>query len=222
MPIFCDSFLYRAVMSRTIFTAFLLLCILFANAQVMLHSIQAKKNGTTLFTSDVQMPYNRLIHSAGKVITYGNPDLENHALDLTVLPDKKYIAIEDRYGIAIFDAKTNMIKTRWMFADSSSYKDLLSTYSGITSFVYNKVNYVVWGTQGEEKGYNLSCASQTFCFPSNSNTMNIRLANKKDAKAIFCFIQELEEANFDSSLFERYYAMNLANENCIYLVAEID
>ncbi len=51
--------------------------------------------------------------------------------------------------------------------------------------------------------------------------MNIRPAEKKDAKTIFGFIQELEEAAFDYLLFQQYYAMNLANENYIYLVAEV-
>ncbi len=35
------------------------------------------------------MPYNRLIKSAGKVITYGDLSLENHTLDVRVLPNKK-------------------------------------------------------------------------------------------------------------------------------------
>ena len=96
------------------------------------------------------MPYNRLIQSAGKVITYGNPALENHALDVTILP-QQIIAVEDRYGMALLDTKTNKIQTRWSFADSANYKDVISTYSGICSFVYDDTTYVVWGAQGEKK-----------------------------------------------------------------------
>ncbi|MCW3107263.1 MAG: phosphoesterase, partial [Segetibacter sp.] len=98
--------------------------------------------------SILQMPYNRLIQSAGKVITYGNPELENHTLDLTVLPDHQNIAIEDRYGIAILNAKTQQIKTKWSFTDNSAYSDLMSTYSGITSFNYNNTSYIIWSAQG--------------------------------------------------------------------------
>ena len=49
------------------------------------------------------MPYNRLLQSAGKVINYGDPELENHTLDVCVLPNKKSIVVEDRYGIAIIN-----------------------------------------------------------------------------------------------------------------------
>ena len=110
---------------------------------------------STVSAPAIRMPYNRLIQSAGSVVTYGNPDLENHALDLTILPGKENIAVEDRYGIMILDAKTNNIKARWSFADSSAYKDLASTYSGITSFVYNHSTYLVWSAQGgkQDRGF---------------------------------------------------------------------
>ena len=39
------------------------------------------------------MPYNRLLQSAGKVINYGDPELENHTLDVCVLPNKKSIFV---------------------------------------------------------------------------------------------------------------------------------
>jgi YVTN family beta-propeller protein len=99
-----------------------------------------------------EMPYNRMIQSAGEVITYGNPELENHTLDLIALPDKKDIAVEDRYGIAIFDLKTAKIKTRWAFSDNTEYKDLMSTYSGIISFIYNNTTYITWSAVDKIKG----------------------------------------------------------------------
>lgn len=110
----------------------------------------AKKSKEKETVSAVQLPYNRFIRSAGNIITYGNPELENLALDIAVLPDKKFIAVEDRYGIMILDAKTNKIKTRWSFSDSTAYKDVVSTYSGITSFFYRQTTYLVWGAQGEK------------------------------------------------------------------------
>lgn len=114
--------------------------------------VTAKNNSRQTDTSSpIEMPYNRLIHSAGKIISYGNPELENHALDAVVLPDKKYVAIEDRFGIALLDAKTNEVATRWTFADSTSYKDLVSTYSGMTSFLYQQSTYIAWGAQGNGK-----------------------------------------------------------------------
>ncbi|HWK08024.1 MAG TPA: alkaline phosphatase family protein [Puia sp.] len=90
------------------------------------------------------MPFNRLLQSAGKVITYGDPKLENHTLDLTPLPDGKNIAVEDRYGIAILDADTRGIRHRWSFTEDKQYKDLMSTYSGIKTFSWNGQVYLAW------------------------------------------------------------------------------
>jgi len=95
------------------------------------------------------MPYNRLIRSAGRVITYGDSSLENHALDLCVLPDKKNIVIEDRYGIAVVDTRSNNIISRWTYLKEKEFKSLMSTYSGITSFVYQDKTFIVWGAAGD-------------------------------------------------------------------------
>ena len=91
------------------------------------------------------MPYNRLIRSAGKVITYGDPYLENHALDVSTLPDKKDIVIEDRYGIAVLAVKTNSIVAKWNFAQEKQWESLISTYSGITSFNFKNKTFIAWG-----------------------------------------------------------------------------
>src|SRR5580658_8608457 len=92
------------------------------------------------------MPFNRLIRSAGKVVTFGDPKVENHALDFSVLPDGRHVAVEDRYGIAVVDAGTQGIVHRWTYRDdpSSQVKGLMSTYSGIKSFTYNGQVYLVW------------------------------------------------------------------------------
>src|SRR4051794_41177893 len=118
-------------MNRVILIIILLISMGCVHAQSAINPSHAT---TTATASAVQMPYNRLIQSAGKVITWGDADLENHALDITLLPGKKSLVVEDRYGIAILSAKTNRIVKRWSFADSSAYKDLVSTYSGITAF----------------------------------------------------------------------------------------
>ncbi|MEO8764783.1 MAG: alkaline phosphatase family protein [Ginsengibacter sp.] len=91
------------------------------------------------------MPYNRLIKSAGNVLTYGDALLENHALDVCVLPGKKNIVIEDRYGIAVVDIKTNLIVARWAFAKEKQWEKLVSTYSGITSFNFKNKTFIAWG-----------------------------------------------------------------------------
>jgi YVTN family beta-propeller protein len=92
------------------------------------------------------MPFNRLVRSAGEVVTFGDPKQENHALDFSVLPDGRHVAVEDRYGIAVVDARTREVVQRWTYRDdpSSSVKGLMSTYSGIKSFLYNGQVNLVW------------------------------------------------------------------------------
>jgi len=92
------------------------------------------------------MPFNRLIQSAGTVMTFGDPLLENHALDLAIMPDSLHIAIEDRYGIAVLDIRHQLIQ-RWTFQKETDplMKGLMSTYSGIKSFNFDGHTYIVWG-----------------------------------------------------------------------------
>lgn len=92
------------------------------------------------------MPFNRLVRSAGKVITFGDPRQENHALDFSVLPDGRHVAVEDRYGVTVVDGGTREIINQWKYRDdpSSQVKGLMSTYSGIKSFTYNGQVYLVW------------------------------------------------------------------------------
>lgn len=79
----------------------------------------------------VMMPHNRIINPAGSVISYGSPDLENHSLDLQLLPNTNLLVIEDRYGIAIINSETHKVVDRWSYVNNSAYKDFMSTYSGI-------------------------------------------------------------------------------------------
>jgi YVTN family beta-propeller protein len=90
------------------------------------------------------MPFNRIIHSAGSVIRFGNPDLENHALDITTINEKGLLVIEDRYGIVAINTKEKKIIDRWAFSDIEQYKNYLSTYSGIKTFQTNDKTYILW------------------------------------------------------------------------------
>ncbi|HEV2483226.1 MAG TPA: alkaline phosphatase family protein [Puia sp.] len=92
------------------------------------------------------MPYNRWLSSAGKVVTFGDPRHENHALDFAVLPDSQHIVIEDRYGIAVLDIATQQIVQRWTFSSDSvpAVRGLMSTYCGIKCFVYDGRTYIAW------------------------------------------------------------------------------
>lgn len=90
------------------------------------------------------MPYNRVIKSAGTVIRFGDPSLENHALDIINLPGTDLVVIEDRYGFALLNIKTAELKQRVSYADYPVFKNLVSTYSGIKTFIRNGKTYIVW------------------------------------------------------------------------------
>ncbi|MDX2047782.1 MAG: alkaline phosphatase family protein, partial [Chitinophagaceae bacterium] len=91
------------------------------------------------------MPYNRIVRSAGTVIRFGNPDLENHSLDAAALPGGNKAVVEDRYGIFILDIISKEIIQRWTYTDSTSYKKYLSTYSGVCVFNAGNKTWVAWG-----------------------------------------------------------------------------
>ncbi len=100
----------------------------------------------------IGMPYNRLIDAAGSAVFFGDPKLENHALDLTPLPGGKQIVIEDRYGIAVLDRATQKISYRWSLSDVPATKGMMSTFSGIETFTYNGQTYLAWGASERERG----------------------------------------------------------------------
>src|SRR5674476_1228840 len=53
---------------------------------------------STLTGSDlpVLLPYNKWVDPAGEQIYFGDKELENHALDCSLSPDGKWIAVEGR------------------------------------------------------------------------------------------------------------------------------
>jgi hypothetical protein len=79
----------------------------------------------------VLMAYNRLIAPAGRVISYGDPGLENHSLDVQLIPQTPLLAIEDRYGVAVLDTAQHKLVARWTYTDDARYKGAMSTYSGL-------------------------------------------------------------------------------------------
>lgn len=108
---------------------------------------------TTLFAekSPYLMPYNRIIDGAGESVNFGNPDLENHSLDLTMLPNSQFVVVEDRFGIAVFDTKTHVLVSRWSYDKEPKYKSFLSSFSGIKTIAYKDNVYIFWGAAGKEK-----------------------------------------------------------------------
>jgi len=91
------------------------------------------------------MPFNRWIRSAGEVIRFGDPRLENHALDFAILPDSQHLVLEQRYGVDILDIRSRQFVAHWNFANDPEIRDLMNTYSGIKAFVFQGHTYIVWG-----------------------------------------------------------------------------
>lgn len=100
----------------------------------------------------VDLFYNRSVKSAGAVITYGNPRLENHTLDLALLPDGRFVAVEDRYGIAILDMDQQRLVDRWTFFQDPAMKSMMSTFSGIKAFEFQGKTYLTWGAASRANG----------------------------------------------------------------------
>lgn len=98
------------------------------------------------------MPFNRILKSAGAVVRFGNPQLENHALDAAVLSADGKLVIEDRYGLMVLDAGQKKVISRWSFTDSALYKNYMSTYSGIRSFIDKGKTWVVWSAADRDEG----------------------------------------------------------------------
>ena len=66
------------------------------------------------------LPYNRWISPVGSQVYFGNKTLENHAMDVALSPDGKWIAVEGRYEVLVLSAETGKI------ADNLALTGLLS------------------------------------------------------------------------------------------------
>jgi YVTN family beta-propeller protein len=129
--------------------------------QVVLLSAFLKKQdpnrAQTLHGDSPMMPYNRMIRSAGKVVRFGDPSVENHALDITSIPGTALFAVEDRYGLLVMNL-TGEILDRYVFSkENGEWKNAVSTYSGVKSFIQDGKTWIVWAAAKDKSGY-LICA----------------------------------------------------------------
>jgi YVTN family beta-propeller protein len=103
------------------------------------------------------IPYNRIIQPAGMQIFFGDRTLENHALDVALSPDRKWLAVEERYSIVFISTLDKEIK---YVLDLDIYGDLqggMNTYSGIIWYNGSKGTEVYWSAIGKgNKSYVLS------------------------------------------------------------------
>lgn len=108
----------------------------------------------------VLLPYNRWIVPAGRQITFGSPELENHALDVVLSPDEKWVAVEGRYEVLIISTETEKIAANLPLKEFMEGKaSLMNTFSGIC-WLRNGENYrLFWGSVGNKKNSYVLSAS---------------------------------------------------------------
>ena len=74
---------------------------------------------------------NRWITPAGTQVYFGNPDLENHAMDVALSPDEKWVAVEGRYEVVILSAETGKLVANLPLSGLIQKQSLMNTFSGI-------------------------------------------------------------------------------------------
>ncbi len=98
----------------------------------------------------VLMPYNKVVEPAGKQITFGDPELENHALDCALSPNGKTLAVEGRYRVVFINTRTNQIESEIKLRNYKKYRKFLNTLSGITWSKNGKS--VFWSADDKRSG----------------------------------------------------------------------
>ena len=98
-----------------------------------------------------ELPYNRIIQSAGTVVRYGKPDLENHAMDIANLRDPNLVVVQERYGFFILDIQQKKAVDHFRFREQPTYSKFMTVYSGITTTVINGKEYILFSAAGGDK-----------------------------------------------------------------------
>ncbi len=112
---------------------------------IEINSFAQQVNEITIPVSDnVALPYDRIIQPAGRQIYFGNPQLENHALDCALSPDERWLVVEERFSILFIDTQTNQIAYTLVLSDLPEFSRGMNTYSGICWSNINGINYVFW------------------------------------------------------------------------------
>src|SRR5450631_811247 len=94
--------LIKMMKPKQFFPVFLITICLTCNSQVSINKVT--NSHQTL------MPYNRIIQPAGMQIYFGDRSLENHALDVALSPDRKWLVVEERYSIVFISTVDKEIK----------------------------------------------------------------------------------------------------------------
>ena len=105
---------------------------------------------------NTDLQWNRLLNPAGKQLVFGNPDIENHALDASLSPDGRWIAVEERTSIAFIDTKEDKIVYKFSLDSCGVLKKVKSTYAGISWMVKDSKQFVLLSVEGKKKSHVIS------------------------------------------------------------------
>ncbi len=106
------------------------------------------ETATRKTTERIQHPYNRFIQPAGLQIVFGNEALENHALDVVLSPDGRYVAVMERYSIVFISTSNNKIRYRLANNDHPLLRGGMNTYSGLKWDIDAVESCVYWSVVG--------------------------------------------------------------------------
>jgi YVTN family beta-propeller protein len=96
------------------------------------------------------LPYNRWINPAGTQIYFGSPELENHAMDVALSPDEKWIAVEGRYEVVVISAETKKLVANLPMKGLVKGQSIMNTFSGISWTQDGEQYKLFWGAVGNK------------------------------------------------------------------------
>ena len=96
------------------------------------------------------LPNNRWIKPAGTRVYFGNPDLENHAMDVVLSPDGKWVAVEGRYEVVVLSAETGKLVANLPLSGLIQGQNLMNTFSGICWYQEANQYKLYWGAVGSK------------------------------------------------------------------------
>ncbi len=99
----------------------------------------------------VLMPFNRWIDPAGEQLYFGDKELENHALDCSLSPDGKWMAVEGRYSVVLISPENRKIVSRFVLKVKFQKEGLMNTFSGITWRKTGTGYELFWSASGTTK-----------------------------------------------------------------------
>lgn len=113
------------------------------------HTHAENKISPSFFASQpIQLTNDRSIASAGKQLFFGDSLLESHAMDATLSPDGKWLAVEERYSLVIINTADKKVAFSMPLKQIKQIPQtkygVMNTYSGISWNNINGENLITW------------------------------------------------------------------------------